>query len=178
MTIDWKALGQQVGDVNADGTERNTWFTDSARRALELIIGEENIREAIDYWISFEPGYLTAEKTLLIIGSTVAMEYCYEIYRNQPNTERALRAIFLLSKMADSRFMRWARELMDDRRTRWNTVVALEQVLEGALGDEGIALAKELLAEAEADPDEMLRERAIKIRERLAANPYLKHLGL
>jgi hypothetical protein len=106
------------------------------------------------------------------------MEYCYEIYKNEPNTDRADRAIFLLSKMADWRFIRWARELMDDKRTRWNTVVALEQVLEGALGDEGIALAKELLAEAEADPHEMLRERAIKIHKRLAANPDLKHLGL
>ena len=37
--------------------------------------------------------------------------------------------------------MLWARELMDDSKTRWNTVVALEQVLEGPLGDEGITLA-------------------------------------
>lgn len=120
----------------------------------------------------------TAEQVLLIMRSTVAMEYCYEIYKNEPNTDQADRAIFLLSEMADWRFMRWARELMDGTRTRWNTVVALEQVLEEALGDEGIALAKELLAEAEADPREMLRERAKKIHKRLAANPYLKHLGL
>jgi len=178
MAIDWRALGQQVGDLNVDGGERTTGSTESAQRALELIIGEENIREAVDHWTSFEPGAFTAEKVLLIIRSTVAMEYCYEIYKNEPNTERADRAIFLLSEMADWRFMRWARELMNDRRTRWNTVVALEQVLEGALGDEGIALAKELLAEAEADSQEMLRERAKDIRKRLAANPYLKHLKL
>jgi len=59
-----------------------------------------------------------------------------------------------------------------------DTVVALEQILEGALGDEGIALAKELLAEAEADPNERLRERATEIHKRLALNPYLEHLGL
>jgi hypothetical protein len=145
---------------------------------LELIVGEENIRAAVDHWTTFEPGYGAAEQVLLIMRSTIAMEYCYEIYKKEPNTDRAGRAIFLLSEMADWRFMQWARELMDDERTRWNTVVALEQVLEGALGDEGIALAKELLAEAEADPNEMLRERAVKIHERLAANPYLKHLGL
>jgi len=169
MSIDWRALDKQV-----DGC----WGTEPGRRVLELIVGEENIRGAVDHWITFEPGYGAAEQVLLIIRPTVAMEYCYEIYKKEPNTERADRAIFLLSEMADSRFMQWARELMDDRRARWNTVVALEQILEGALGDEGIALAKELLAEAEADPHEMLRERAITIHKRLAANPYLRHLGL
>lgn len=178
MAIDWRAIGHQVGDLSADGSERNAGSTDSARRALELIIGEDNIREAVDQWTSLEPGADTAEKTLLIIRSTVAMEYCYEIYKKEPNSKRAGLAIFLLSEMADSRFMRWARELMDDSSTRWNTVVALEQVLEGPLGDEGIALAKELLAEAEADPDQALRERAIEIHKRLASNPRLGHLSL
>ena len=67
---------------------------------------------------------------------------------------------------------------MEDRNTRWNTVVALEQVLNGPLGDDGIALAKKLLAEAETDSDERLRERAVEIHKRLAANPFLQHLGL
>jgi hypothetical protein len=57
-------------------------------------------------------------------------------------------------------------------------VVALERVLEGPLGDEGIELAKELLEQAETDSDQRLRERAIEIHKRLAANPCLKHLGL
>ena len=57
-------------------------------------------------------------------------------------------------------------------RSRWS------RFLKVPLGDEGIELAKELLAEAEADPDERLRERAVEIHKRLAANPYLKHLGL
>jgi len=178
MAIDWRALGQQVGDLNADGTECNAGSTESARRALELLIGEENIRQAVDHWTSLEPGAYTAENTLLIISSTVAMEYCYEIYKKEPDTQRAGLAIFLLSEMADWRFMRWARELMDDNRTRWNTVVALEQILEGPLGDEGISLAKELLAEAETDPDQKLRERALEIHKRLASNPRLGHLGL
>ena len=100
MAIDWRALGQQVGDLDADGAETNAGTTQTARRALELIIGEDNIREAVDHWASLEPGAYTAEKTLLILGSTVAMEYCYEIYKEEPNTQRAGLAIFLLSEMA------------------------------------------------------------------------------
>lgn len=169
MTIDWRELDKQVGGC---------WGTEPGIRVLELIVGEENIRGAVDHWTAFEPGYEAAEQVLLIMRSTVAMEYCYEIYKNEPNTERAGRAIFLLSEMADWRFMRWARELVEDSNTRWNAVVALEQVLDGPLGDEGIDLAKELLAKAEADPDDRLRERATEIHKRLASNPYLKHLGL
>jgi len=169
MTIDWKALDKQVGGC---------WGTEPGIRVLELIVGEENIRDAVDHWITFEPGYGAAEQVLLIMRSGVAMEYCYEIYKNEPNTERSGRAIFLLSEMADWRFVRWARELMENPHTRWNALVALEQVLAGPLGDEGIELAKELLAQAEIDSDERLRERAVEIHKRLAAEPHLKHLGL
>jgi hypothetical protein len=177
MAIDWKAIAKQVGDLNSDGSEKGSG-TVSGIRALELIVGEENIRGAVDQWTSLEPGAETAEKTLLIMRSTTAMEYCYEIYKNEPNTQRAGLAIFLLSEMADWRFMRWARELVEDSNTRWNAVVALEQVLEGPLGDEGIDLAKKLLAQAETDADQRLRERAVEIHKRLASKPYLKHLGL
>lgn len=125
MTIDWRALDKQVGGC---------WGTEPGIRVLELIVGEENIRRAVDYWTTFEPGYGAAEQVLLIMRSTVAMEYCYKIYKNEPDTERAGRAIYLLAKMADWRFVRWARELMEDRNTRWNATVALEQVLEGPFG--------------------------------------------
>lgn len=179
MLIDWKVIAAQVGDLNSDGSELGSG-TESGIRALELIVGEENIRGAVDLWTSFEPGYETAEKTLLVMQSSVAMEYCYEIYKNEPKTQRAERAIFLLSEMANWHFVRWAREFMEDTNPgiRWNATVALEQVLEGPLDDEGVALAKELLAKAEEDSDPRLRERAQVIYRRLASNPRLKHLDL
>jgi hypothetical protein len=179
MAIDWRALAQEVGDLNPDGSENGSG-TASGQRALELIIGEQNICEAVDHWTSFAPGAETAEKTLLIIGSTTGMEYCYEIYKMEPNTQRAGRAVFLLSEMADSRFMRWAREFMEDSNdsVRWSALIALGQVLQGPLGDEGITLAKELLANAESDHEQRLRERAIEIRKQLASDPRLSHLEL
>jgi len=169
MAIDWRALDKEVGGC---------WGTEPGIRVLELIVGEENIRGAVDHWITLEPGYGAAEQVLLIMRSKVAMEYCYEIYKKEPNTERAGRAIFLLSELADWNFIRWARELMEDSNTRWNALVALEQVLAGPLDDDGIDLAKELLLQAESDSDSRLRERAAEIHKRLAADPSLKHLGL
>jgi hypothetical protein len=179
MAIDWRALALEIGDLNLDGNEKGSG-TESGQRALELIIGEQNIREAVDHWTSLAPGAYTAEKMLLIIGSTVAMEYCFEIYKTEPNTQRAGLALFLLSEMADSRFMQWARELMEDSNdgVRWNALVAIGQVLRGPLGDDGIELAKELLARAETDHEPRLRERAMKIRKQLASDPRLSHLEL
>jgi hypothetical protein len=169
VTIDWRALDKRVGGC---------WGTDPAIRVLELIVGEENLRNAVDLWIALEPGYGAAQYVLMIMRSTVAIEYCYKIYKEELNTDRALRAIFVLSTMANSEFVRWARELMEDRNTRWNALVALEQVLQGPLGDEGIRVAKELLVQAETDSDQRLRERAMEIHKRLATNPFLEHLGL
>jgi hypothetical protein len=179
MAIDWRGLAEQVGDLNPDGSEKGNG-TGSGRRALELIIGAENIRSAVDQWTSFEPGAFTAEKALLILGSSIAMEYCYEIYKKEPNTHRAGAAVFLLSEMADWRVLPWIREFMEDSNdsVRWNGLVAVGQILEGPLNDDGIALAKELLAKAESDREERLRERATEIRQRLASDPRLKHLEL
>ena len=79
MAIDWRELANQVGDLNPDGSEKGNG-TESGRRALEITIGKENIRGAVDHWTSHGPGAFTAEKALIIISSTVAMERCYEIY--------------------------------------------------------------------------------------------------
>ena len=101
-------------------------------------------------------------------------------YKREPNTRRAELAVFLLSEMADWRFIRWAREFMEDSNdsVRWNALITLGQVLQGPLGDEGIAFAKELLAKAKTDNDQRMRERAIEIRKQLASDPRLRHLEL
>ena len=49
MAIDWREIASKVGGFGPDGEERIVG-TDGARRALELLLGEENIREAVDHW--------------------------------------------------------------------------------------------------------------------------------
>jgi hypothetical protein len=43
MTIDWEALAKQIGGLQPDGTDR-TVGTQGGRRALEILLGEENLR--------------------------------------------------------------------------------------------------------------------------------------
>ena len=164
--IDWEALAKQVGDITSDG-ER--WGTPSGRRALEILLGEENLRGTVDYWISQKAGRFTAEMVLNIIRSKVAMERCYEIYKTEYGTENAAAAVFLLSSIAEAEALPWVREFLEDnnRNIRWNGLMVLRTVLLGSLGDAAIATAKELLDKAASDPDSEMRERTREIRSLL-----------
>lgn len=157
--IDWEALAKQVGDITPDG---ETFGTPSGRRVLEILLGEENLRDTVDYWISQKPGCFTAEMVLNIIRSKIAMERCYEIYRTEQDTERANRAVFLLASFAETEALPWVREFLnnEDRNIRWNGLMVLRTILSGSLGDEAMATAKQLLDLACSDADAELRKRA------------------
>jgi hypothetical protein len=51
MAIDWREIAAQMGVLNPDGSEKGC-STETGRRALEILIGEDNIGAAIDYFIS------------------------------------------------------------------------------------------------------------------------------
>ncbi len=166
MAIDWKELGKQVGDLNLDYSERGSG-TVSGRRALEILIGEENLRIAVDHFISHEPGAFTAEMVLKIIRSEIAMNRCFEIYKTEPGTDRACSAVFLLGSMADDRALSWVSEFLDDNdySVRLNGLRVLQSIVHGPLNDADSATARELFDKAESDLDPAVRERAVQIRQ-------------
>jgi len=166
MAIDWKDVAQQIGCLSKDGHEM-CCGTESGRRALEILIGEVNLRNAVDYFISLEPGAFTAEMVLKIIKSEIAMNRCFEIYRTEPNTDSACSAVFLLGSMADDKALPWVDAFLKDSNegVRLNGLRVLQNILFGPLNDEDIAIAKELFNKAELDPDPAVRERAIQIRQ-------------
>lgn len=163
MAIDWRAIATQVGDLNPDGSEKGSG-TETGRRALEILIGEQNLRDAADHFISLEPGAFTAEMVLKIIRSKIAMSRCLEIYQTEPGTERACSAVFLLGSFADHTALPWVRGFLEDssETVRLNGLRVLQNILYdySALSDEQLATAKELLGEAGSDPDPTVRERA------------------
>ena len=165
MVIDWKELAKQIGGLHPDGSDR-TVGTQGGRRALEILIGEENLRGAVDYFISMRPGAFTAEMVLKIIESEIAMNRCFEIYRSEPGTERACGAVFLLGSMANDKALPWVREFLEDanQAVRLNGLRVLQYILYGPLNDEDMAVVKKLLESAEMDPDAFVRERAQSIR--------------
>jgi len=151
--IDWEALAKQIGGLQPDGSER-TVGTQGGKRAMEILLGEENLRDAVDYFISLCPGAFTAEMVLKIVQSEIAMKRCFEIYKTEPGTDRACSAVFLLGSMADEKTLPWVREFVRDadRAVRLNGLRVLQYILCGPLNDEEMEAAKNLLEIAEMDP--------------------------
>lgn len=110
--IDWIFLGLQVGTLKESGNE--SVGTEDAQRAIEILIGEENIREAVDYYIDGNPGSELARFVLRQFHPWSAMEHCYEIYKSDDNAERRMFAVELLRAVADKRALRWINEFLDD----------------------------------------------------------------
>jgi hypothetical protein len=168
MAIDWNAIAKQIGD---------NYDTPTGRRALEIIVGESNVRHAVDYWISQEQGCFTAESVLSVVRPKVAMDRCYEIYKAKPDSEDAIRAVFLLASFADDAALPWVRQFLGDRNRaiRWNGLAVLCTVLYGPLGDAAITSAMQLLDKAEQDSDSEIRERATLVRSEFRSRfPYIK----
>jgi hypothetical protein len=165
MAYDWESIAKQVGDITPEGEQGSG--TDSGRRALELLLGEEEIRSSVDYCISMKPGWFTAEMVLKIIRSGVAMERCYEVYKANAGTESSNIAVGLLSTIADVHALQWVREFLDDSspNIRWHGLLVLQSILYGPLGGSSERLALELLQKAELDADQKVKERALEIRK-------------
>jgi HEAT repeat protein len=166
ISIDWREIAAQVGVLNPDGSEKGC-STETGRRALEILIGEDNIRAAIDYFTSLHPGAFTAEMVLKIIRSEVAMKRCLEIYRSEPGTFRACSAVFLLGCMADSQALPWVHEFLEDssEAVRLNGLGVLQNILHGPLNDDELIAANELFEVAALDENATVRQRASDIRQ-------------
>lgn len=178
MAIDWKEVANQVGGLDANGNELIAG-TQGGRRALEILLGEQNLRDAVDYWNAQEPGCFTAEMVLSIIVSNVAMERCYEIYKIEHGSRNACSAVFLLGSFAGVEALPWVREFLDDAEQgiRLNGIRVLRRILDGPLGDRDSELAGELLAKGESDDDAEVRERTKQIRAHLPKhNAHLKQI--
>jgi hypothetical protein len=120
--INWQSLAERVGAISQskDRIENvDNWAesssSDLARVAIEVLIGENNLRDAVDYYISGQPGCELVRHILWQLHSWTAMEYCYEIYRSQDldlNSRR--RAIELLIFVGDRRSLIWIDEFLED----------------------------------------------------------------
>lgn len=120
--INWQSLAERVGAISQPENEianLNNFLeigsSDLARRAIEVLIGENNLRDAVDYYISGQPGCELVRHILWQLHSWTAMEYCYEIYRSTSRDLDSRRmAIELLRVVGDRRALIWIDEFLED----------------------------------------------------------------
>jgi hypothetical protein len=136
-TVDWHTLAQKLGSLHDDGESGGS---DLGRQALELIVGVDALRAAVDYYVAREPGSQLARSVLAFLQPPAAMERCLEIARSDADAESRRTAVELLRVVADRRGIEWAAEFLRD-------------------ADEGVqvwgaGIVDQLLWSGQADPDE------------------------
>ena len=113
--IDWEALAREMGLLQGTGVDRKeSAGRNDARAALDQIIGHAAIRHAVDHYVSYQPGGELARAVLRTFRSAVAMERCYEIFRESSDVNRRRSAVELLRMVADGRALEWVPELLND----------------------------------------------------------------
>lgn len=107
MHIDWADLSRELDCEFSGGTKY-------ARRALSKILGDDAIRESVDYYISGESGSELARSVLWHVQPRVGIEYCYQIFKEETDLDRRRSAVELLRVVADESALKWVPEFLDD----------------------------------------------------------------
>lgn len=100
-------MAEQIG-VGNSGSDH------AAREALELLLGEATIRQAVDHYIAGRDGAELARSVLWLLRPWSGMQYCYEIYQSNADIETKRFAIELLRVMADRRVLPWIEDFLND----------------------------------------------------------------
>ena len=159
--IDWQALASKLDLFTANGERSGD---EAAQRALELIIGEDALRQSVDYYIAGGRGSMLARSVLWQLRPWSAMSYCYEIFKGSQELEIRRTAVELLRVVADRRAVPWIREFLydsDPEIQSWGIGV-LDQLLFSKLVES--EEAEDLMSAAEVHPNEAVRECAERIR--------------
>jgi HEAT repeat protein len=110
--IDWNALANRLdafANPNSEGSG-----SDVARAALEEIIGPENLRAAVDHYVSRAPGAELARSVLWQIHPWSAMQRCHELFLTSLDLDVRRSAIELLRVVADKRALPWISDYLAD----------------------------------------------------------------
>ena len=109
--IDWHNLAIQLGTLSPNSESGGS---DYAIRAIQLLLGEDQLRAAVDYCVQGQPGSELARSVLWHLHPWSAMQRCYEIYRSAESLGDRAYAVNLLNVVADRRALPWISGFLDD----------------------------------------------------------------
>jgi uncharacterized protein len=150
--INWQQLAEQLKALGVYGGG-----DDSGRRALEVLIGEERIRAAVDYYVAWKPEHEWVSTVLRILHPWSAMQRCYEIFRTSTDQEFRRAALNLLADIADRRALGWITEFLDDE--------------DGDIQNWGMSLLEDLVR---GEPEWFEEYDLLLTKAEQHANPYVR----
>ena len=172
--IDWEELALQIGSLRDDPVlgKHERGGNEIARKALELILSEEVMREAVDYYVEGGSGGETVLSVLRLLRPLSAMQRCYEIYQSGADIETRRHAVELLAHIADYRALAWAAEFLEhpDEGINVLSIWILNNLLL-TLELEQPEAFRLLLEKAEQHPSQRVRSELVdlSVRERFEA---------
>ena len=156
MSIDWAQLSVDL--------EAGTSFgTDVAQRALEQIVGKDNIRAAVELILDEKPGWTAAQSVLVHIMSDYALDLAYTAYKTSTGS-RAVRAVALIKDLGHPRAKAWIPEFLADPNLGTLGIDVLDQLIFTHAVDPEAEDIEALLKMAEQHASAQVREGAASIR--------------
>jgi hypothetical protein len=144
--IDWEGLARRLGSLSDDGERGGT---DLAQQALEQILGEAEVRAAVDYYVSGRRGFELARSVLGLLRPWSAMQRCYEVFRTDPDPESRRSAVELLRAVADRRALAWVPEFLrdsDEGVQTWGAGVVDQLLWSGLVEEENCQTILEMMS--------------------------------
>ena len=169
-SVDWRALADKLGTITwSEHGRSESGGTQVACDAITEILGDELLRDAVDFHVSCEPGGEVARSVLILLKPPAAMERCREIFRSPIDDQQAADAIGLLKMVADRRVLEWIPEFMvsENEGVRTCTLGIIDQLLimeESITSEEAFPFFKQALS----DPSNMVRAQASRILDTFA----------
>jgi hypothetical protein len=181
LPINWSELAEHAGIVTrftAGGGRGTNQGSEEARRALEWLIGEDNIRSGVELWLARRLGEEAAASAawsvLMYIRSRRATELAYEAYRRARSEGRpddAALAVILIDDICHPSALDWVDEFLDYEPTANAGVGLVDQALfHGAIYPDDERL-ENWLRTADAKPDPYIQEAVQRIRQSMAQWP-------
>ena len=158
--IDWMALALGLG-VDPDA---GTVTDEHARGALDAILGEENIRAAVELRLGFHPGWNVAEGVLRLMRSELATDLAYEAYSSSTG-DRAVQAVALVKEIGHPKALGWMEEFLRDEHVAGLGAELLGALVSRQAVDDG--RVERLLTRIEENPNAAVRDTAASIRQHL-----------
>jgi hypothetical protein len=111
--INWEILAKSLGLIGEDSEFSST---DDARKALQEIIGKENLKSAVEHHLSHRPGYELVGTVLQVLQPPYAMEICYSIYKSEDHTQQEkYSALALLKLIGNHHIAPWIELFFKDK---------------------------------------------------------------
>ncbi|MCE9580510.1 MAG: hypothetical protein K8W52_45745 [Deltaproteobacteria bacterium] len=160
---DWTALAVQLRSVGAgDGFERGS--DTLARAAIVQLLGDDAMRDAVDFYVTHRPGSELARSVLWLLHPWSAMQRCHEIFASDDaDVDERRSAVELLRVVADRRVLPWIPLYLadPDPSIRGLGIGVVDQLLFADLIE--FEDGAEMIAHACADEDPHVREAANRI---------------